>query len=94
MEPKFTLAKAHRGPATLSRSEDRGVDGDAQEALLWVLLGFLSWHGAPGTVRAGERVSTGAAAPRVLGRFTPGEKALRLPAPRRSAPRRLRFSPP
>ncbi|UYM03466.1 anhydro-N-acetylmuramic acid kinase [Solicola gregarius] len=76
-------------PAPLVRAEERGIDGDAKEALLWALLGFLTWHGVPGTVRAGDRVSTGATEPRVLGRITPGAAALELPAPRNSGPRAL-----
>ncbi|UPK75609.1 anhydro-N-acetylmuramic acid kinase [Nocardioidaceae bacterium SCSIO 66511] len=79
-------------PATLARAEDHGVDGDAKEVLLWALLGFLSWHGLPGTVHAGERVSTGAAEPRVLGRITRGAEALDLPTPRTSAPSALRLT--
>lgn len=76
-------------PAELERSEDHGVGGDAKESLLWALLGFLTWHGLPGTVIAGERVSTGAAVPRVLGRITPGTMPLRMPTPRTSGLRAL-----
>lgn len=76
-------------PAELERSEEYGVGGDAKESLLWALLGFLTWHGLPGTVIAGERVSTAATAPRVLGRITPGTLPLRMPPPRTSGPRAL-----
>lgn len=77
-------------PATLMRSTDHGVDGGAKESLLWALLGFLAWHGVPGTVRTRNGVSTGARAPRVLGRITPGASPLRMPAPDHSFPRALR----
>ena len=81
----------HLAPAKLTGSTEHGVDGDAKESVLWALLGFLTWHGMPGTVRAGEGVSTGARLARVLGRITPGRSALQLPARRTTAPRALRM---
>jgi anhydro-N-acetylmuramic acid kinase len=74
-------------------STEAGVDPDAKEVLMWALLGFLGWHGVPATRAAGERTLTGAAGPRVLGRFTPGRDGLRLPKPRARAVERLRVLP-
>jgi anhydro-N-acetylmuramic acid kinase len=74
-------------PAPVTTTADHGIDPDAKEAYLMALLGFLTWHGVPG-VPPGV---TGAAAPRVLGRISPGEAPLRLPGPR-AWPRRLRVS--
>lgn len=54
-------------------SEHHGLPADGKESVLWALLGWLSWHGVP--------VTTGAHRPRVLGRFTPGERGLGLPPP-------------
>ena len=65
--------------------ERAGIPVDGKEAILWALLGFLTWHGAPGTTNA-----TGASEPRVLGRITPGREQLRLPRPAVWPPRRLR----
>ncbi len=79
-----TVDGAQAGPA-LTTSAAHGLDPDAKEACMWALLGFLTWHGLPGTVSG----ATTATAPRVLGRLTPGRDPLRLPAP--AAPlRRLR----
>jgi anhydro-N-acetylmuramic acid kinase len=76
--PALMAALARRlAPATLTTSEARGLPSDAKEAYLFALLGFLTWHGAPG-VAAG---ATGAGTPRVLGRISPGNAPLRLPAP-------------
>ena len=52
--------------------------------VLWVLLGWLSWHGLPGATSA-----TGAIAPRILGRFSPGHAPLRLPEPATTPVRRM-----
>lgn len=80
-------------PAAVGTSGEHGVGGDAKESLLWALLGFLTWHGLPGTVVAGEAVSTGATVPRALGRITPGTLPLRMPMPRTSPPRALVVHP-
>jgi len=45
-----------------------GVDPDAKEALLFAMLGWLTWHGIAGT----SPTYTGAARPVVLGSVTPG----------------------
>ncbi|MEO6513005.1 MAG: anhydro-N-acetylmuramic acid kinase [Nocardioides sp.] len=78
----------HLGGVRLTRSDELGIPADSKEAVLWALLGFLTWHGVPGTTTA-----TGALEPSVLGRVTPGAEPLRLP-PSANAfhkrPRRLR----
>jgi anhydro-N-acetylmuramic acid kinase len=71
------------GQVRLVVSDERGLSADGKEVVMWALLGFLSWHGMPGTNGA-----TGAP-PRVLGRITPGAGPLRLPDPG-PAVRRLR----
>ena len=67
----------HLAPASLVMSEKRGLPSGAKEAYLFALLGFLTWHGLPGVVPG----ATGSAIPRVLGRISPGNSPLRLPAP-------------
>ena len=69
----------------LVASDDRGIPADAKDVVLWALLGFLTWHGVPGSTSA-----TGALEPRILGRITPGLEPLRLPKPATWPPRRLR----
>jgi len=64
------------------------VPAEAKEAYLVALLGFLTWHQLPGVVAGG----TGSAVPRVLGRLSPGDAPLRLPAPV-PPPRRLVITP-
>ncbi|NYH54882.1 anhydro-N-acetylmuramic acid kinase [Nocardiopsis arvandica] len=73
-------------PARLGSSDDLGLDGDAKEAYLFALIGFLTWHGTPGSVPA----CTGARRAPVAGRITPGAGPLRLPEPAAGPPRRLR----
>jgi anhydro-N-acetylmuramic acid kinase len=72
------------GDVPLATSDERGLPADAKEAVLWVLLGWLSWHGLPGATSA-----TGAIAPRILGRFSPGHAPLRLPEPATTPVRRM-----
>jgi anhydro-N-acetylmuramic acid kinase len=56
--------------------DELGVDPDAKEALLFAMLGWLTWHGIPGT----SPTYTGASRPVVLGSVTPGaEPAWPLP---------------
>jgi anhydro-N-acetylmuramic acid kinase len=69
--------RAALAPVPLHRSDELGLPVDAKEAYLTALLGALSWHGVPG-VRPG---ATGSRVPRVLGRFSPGHRPLRLPEP-------------
>jgi anhydro-N-acetylmuramic acid kinase len=70
----------------LVTTDDRGLPSDAKEAVLWALLGWLSWHGLPGATTA-----TGAREQRVLGRFSPGRGPLSLPEPSTTPVRRLRL---
>lgn len=63
-----------------------GLPGDAKEAALMALIGWLTWHGLPGTLPS----CTGASRATQAGRLTPGHSPLRLPEPRREPPRHLR----
>ena len=82
--PALMAALAGRlGDVPLLTSDDRGLPSDGKESVLWALLGFQTWHGVP--------VATGERRPRVLGRLTPGDEPLALPAPV-PAPRRLRVT--
>ena len=76
------------GTVRMTTSDELGIPADGKEAVTWALLGFLTWHGVPGSTSA-----TGALEPRVLGRITPGAEPLRLPPPANAfhkRPRRLR----
>lgn len=73
---------------SIQRSSTLGVGPDEKEAVLMAVLGWLSWHSAPGTIAT----ATGARGPRVLGALTPGQHQLRLPAPL-PAPTSLQFLP-
>lgn len=77
-------------PARVVTSEDLGLDPDAKEAVLFALLGFLTWHGLPGSLPT----CTGARHCSVSGRVTPGTRPLRLPEPLSMAPRSLSIHPP
>ena len=81
----LSALRRRAGDTRLTTAADHGIDPDAKEAYLMALLGFLTWHGVPG-VPPGV---TGAKHPRVLGRISPGDAALRLPEPR-AWPRALR----
>lgn len=59
----------------------------AKEACLMALLGWLSWHGLPGTIPS----ATGAATATIAGRLSPGAEPLQLPPPLTAAPRALRI---
>jgi anhydro-N-acetylmuramic acid kinase len=65
--------RRHLRDVPLRTSDELGLPADGKEAVLWALLGFLTWHGVP--------VSTGPHPPRVLGRITPGRTGLVLPPP-------------
>ncbi len=80
----MTALRQALGHIRLETSERRGMPSDAKEAYLFALLGYLSWHGLPGTVAG----ATGARALRILGRINPGNAPLVLPAPR-EMPERL-----
>jgi anhydro-N-acetylmuramic acid kinase len=76
--------------ATLATTEELGLPVDAKEAYAFAVLGWLTWHGLPGTVPS----CTGAAGPRILGAVTPGAGPLRLPPPLPAPPRRAVLSGP
>ena len=77
---------AARAPGTtMHRSEELGLPADAKEAVLFALVGWLTWHGLPGAVPA----ATGANGPRVAGSITPGAEPLRLPPPLPAIPHKL-----
>jgi anhydro-N-acetylmuramic acid kinase len=84
----MSALQRHLGSVRVTTSDELGIPADSKEAVVWALLGFLTWHGVPGTTTA-----TGALEQRVLGRFTPGAEPLRLPPPANAfhkRPRRLR----
>jgi anhydro-N-acetylmuramic acid kinase len=87
--PSLMAALQRRlGSVRITTSDELGIPADGKEAVTWALLGFLTWHGVPGTTTA-----TGALEQRVLGRITPGAEPLRLPPPANAfhkRPRRLR----
>ncbi len=80
----------HLRPARLGTTDELGLASAAKEAYLFALLGFLSWHGLPGTVPG----CTGARHPTIAGRVTPGAAPLRLPEPATTRPARLRLGAP
>jgi anhydro-N-acetylmuramic acid kinase len=69
----------------VSTTGEFGIPVQAKEALAFAVLGFLSWHGLPGSVTA----ATGARHPSILGSITPGARPLVLPPPLNSAPSRM-----
>ncbi|HEY8473132.1 MAG TPA: anhydro-N-acetylmuramic acid kinase [Natronosporangium sp.] len=77
--------------AGLETTDALGLPVDAKEAYAFAVLGWLTWHGLPGTIAS----CTGAAAPRILGTITPGAGPLRLPAPLPALPDRavMRLGP-
>ncbi|MFE7315945.1 anhydro-N-acetylmuramic acid kinase [Streptomyces sp. NPDC057555] len=72
----------------LRLSDDLGLPSAAKEALAFAILGFLTFHGLPGTIAA----TTGARQAALLGSITPGRSPLRLPEPAPSPPRMLRIT--
>ncbi len=75
-------------PVPLVPAEELGLAGQAKEAYLFALLGFLSVHGLTGTVPS----CTGARHASVLGSVTPGRGPLRS-LPGAQPPRFLRLVP-
>jgi anhydro-N-acetylmuramic acid kinase len=73
------------GGVRLVTAEDRGLPSEAKEAYLFALLGFLTWHGVPGSVPS----ATGARGARVLGRISAGVGGVRLPEVRTRGVERL-----
>ncbi len=81
--PALVAALARRlGRIPLRLSDELGLPARGKEAVLWALLGFLTWHGVPRT--------TGAHPARLLGRISPGAGPLSLPPPAATAPTGLR----
>ncbi|ARF59146.1 anhydro-N-acetylmuramic acid kinase [Streptomyces gilvosporeus] len=72
----------------LRPSDDLGLPSEAKEALAFTILGFLTFHGLPGTLPS----STGARHATLLGSITPGRSPLRLPQPAPRPPRGLRIT--
>ena len=70
------IARALPG-ARVGRTDELGLGADEKEAVLMALIGWLSWHGLPGTTPS----ATGAGGGRILGTLTPGAEPLRLPEP-------------
>ena len=56
------------GDVRVLMSDDLGIDADAKEAVLFAMLGWMTWHGMPGTLPA----YTGAGRAAILGSVTPG----------------------
>lgn len=57
----------------LATSAEHGIDPGFKESLLFALIGYLSWHGLPLSLRAEN--------PRIAGVFSAGIAPLRLPEP-------------
>ncbi|GAA1086938.1 anhydro-N-acetylmuramic acid kinase [Nocardiopsis composta] len=74
--------RARLDPAPVRDSAELGLDGDAKEAYLFALLGFLTWQGLPSTVPS----CTGASHPVLSGRLS-------RPAPHATLPSGLRVLP-
>lgn len=86
-----TLMSALReelGDAATLETTDVAVNlpGDAKEACLMALVGWLTWHGLPATLPS----VTGAAHGTIAGRLSPGAGPLRLPEPIDALPASLR----
>ncbi|HEX6234622.1 MAG TPA: anhydro-N-acetylmuramic acid kinase [Jiangellaceae bacterium] len=60
---------------TLATTGALGLPGDHKEAYAFAVLGWLTWHGLPGSVAS----CTGASGPRILGTIVPGAGPLQLP---------------
>ena len=85
--PTLMSMLRERAPGVrVTTSDALGVPAQAKEAYAFALLGWLTWHGLPGTLPS----CTGAAAPAVLGSLTPGREPLALP-PSPAPPTRLRI---
>lgn len=82
--------KQHLAPADIVDSDSAGLPASAKEAYLTALLGFLTWAGVP----ANTTGVTGSSGARLLGSITPGDGALRLPAPATTEITRLRVRQP
>ncbi|MFC7464050.1 anhydro-N-acetylmuramic acid kinase [Brachybacterium sp. GCM10030252] len=74
------------GVSLATTDEAFGLPEGAKEACLMALLGWLTWHGLPGTLPS----ATGASHATIAGRLSPGARPLQLPDPLPRSPRRLR----
>ncbi len=81
------LARSLGDGVALEETAGLGLPGDAKEAVLMALIGWLSWHGLPSTLPS----CTGASRGTLAGRITPGRRPLRMPEPRLRPPHRLRL---
>lgn len=81
------MLAADLGPVPILTSDELGMPTADKEAYAFAVLGFLTWHGLPGTVPS----CTGASHASVLGSITPGGRGRRLPPRPASAPTRLRL---
>ncbi|WP_410812407.1 anhydro-N-acetylmuramic acid kinase [Micromonospora sp. 067-2] len=79
------LAALGAGRWRLRGSDELGVPAQAKEAYAFALLGWLSWHGLPGSISS----VTGATRGAVLGSWTPAGPA--YPGSPAAPPRRLRI---
>ncbi len=80
---------ARLGAVPLRTSDELGLPSAAKEAYAFAVLGWLGWHGLPGTVPS----CTGATTARILGSVTPGAGPLRLPEPLDRGPSSLSIRP-
>lgn len=74
------------GAVPVRTTDELGLPEGAKEATLMALLGWLTWHGLPGTLPS----VTGATHGTLAGRITPGAGPLRLGEPLEAPPARLR----
>lgn len=81
--PTLMARIAANTAVTVRPIDDFGLPAQAKEAYLMALIGYLSWHGLPGTLVS----ATGASS--LLGSFTPGRSPLRLPEPAAAMPERM-----
>lgn len=72
----------------VTTTDAHGLPSQAKESFAFALMGFLTWHGLPGTTPG----ATGAP-PRLLGSLTPGPDPLRLPPPAPTPPTHLTLLP-
>ncbi|MGB7448043.1 MAG: anhydro-N-acetylmuramic acid kinase [Ornithinimicrobium sp.] len=79
---------ARLGGPEVTTYDSLGLDPGAKEAYLFALVGFLTWHGLPGTVPS----CTGARHRAIAGRISPGSTPLRLPEPLTTSPTVLRVT--
>jgi anhydro-N-acetylmuramic acid kinase len=102
---KFSLVKLYiagggsANPVMMARLRERlpkcevlsilelGLDPRAKESVTFALIGYLTLHGLPGQIPS----CTGARGERLLGSLTPGTTPLKMPAPEKVKPTRIRF---